>query len=323
MKDASPRSLSYRLTTALLSFTREVFCRIPEPAAIFLGERTGDLLRILLSGKRRILRENLSLSDLALTGRTEERRFEKRVFRHFGRLGAEFLRLPKLSDQEISERVRVDGLERLRAELAKGRGVLLLTGHIGNWEIALRRLSIEAPGRFHPLIRRIKSPAVNDFVDRHRREFGKGASILADLGPKPLIRALRAGDVLIVLLDQNAGQEEGVFTPFLGRPAATYTSLARLSLLTNLPVFPSVCHRKPDGRFQIRILAPIPPEPDLVTEEAVSRMTFRYSQALSAFVHEHPEQWIWMHRRWKTRPPEELPRQTEKSESLVGPDPAP
>jgi len=323
VKDAPDRTLGYRLTTALLSLVREIFCRIPEPVAIFLGERTGDLLRILLPGKARILRENLSRSDLALFSKEEERRFEKRVFRHFGRLGAEFLRLPTLSDLEVSSRVRVEGLPDLLSEFAKGRGVLLLTGHIGNWEIALRRLSLEAPGRFHPLIRRIKSPAVNDFVDRHRRDFGKGASILADLGPKPLIRALRSGDVLIVLLDQNAGVDEGVFVPFLGRSAATYTSLARLSLLTDLPVLPSACHRDPDGNFRIRILPPILPDPGSDAEEAVSRMTFRYSQALDAFVREHPEQWIWMHRRWKTRPPGETPRQTENGGSPLGPAPTP
>ena len=296
-------SLSYRLTFFGLGLFRRLFCLLPSSAAFFLGERLGDLLRLCLPGKVRILRDNLSRSDLAPTSPEETRRFERQVFRHFGRLGAEFLRLCTLSDAEACALAPVEGLEHFRREYDKGRGVILLTGHLGNWEMALRRIAVEAPGKAHPVIRRIKNQAVNDFIDRHRRLCGKGDSLLADLGPKPLIRALRAGEVLIFLLDQNAGEGEGSFVPFLGRPAATYTSLARLSLMTGLPVLPAACQRVSGGRFRGRILPPIPPETSLPPEEAAVHLTTLYGQALDALVRDYPEQWIWMHRRWKTRPP--------------------
>ena len=313
-------SLSYRLTFVLLELFRWIFCALPEPLAVFLGERIGDILRLCLPGKVKILRDNLSRSDLAPASHEEarpfERRFEKKVFRHFGRLGAEFLRLCTLSDERVCALVPVEGLDHFREEYRKGQGVILLTGHIGNWEMALRRIAVEAPGRAHPVIRRIKNPAVNDFIDRHRRHCGKGDSILADLGPKPLIRALRAGEVLIFLLDQNAGEGEGSFVPFLGRQAATYTSLARLSLMTGLPVLPAACQRMAGGHFRGRILPPIFPERSLPPEEAAIRMTALYGQAVDAFVRDYPEQWIWMHRRWKTQPQEPL------SPGPMGPDPA-
>jgi KDO2-lipid IV(A) lauroyltransferase len=304
-----------------MSLLREFFCLLPAPMALSLGERAGDLLRRLLPRKRAILRDNLRKSDLGLRGEREIGNFETKVFRHFGRLGAEIMRLKVLSDPEIARMVPVEGLEHFRSEFGKGRGVILLTGHIGNWEYSLRRIALEAPGKVHPVIRRIKSPVVHDFVDDHRGEYAKGESILADSGVKPLVRALSKGHVLIVLLDQNAGGEgEGVFVPFFGRMACTYSSLARLSLLMDLPVIPAASLRKPDGSlpvipaasirkpdgsFQGMIRPPISPMKDLPQEEAVFRQTALYTKALEDLVRCSPEQWIWIHRRWKTRPPDE------------------
>ena len=158
---------------------------------------------------------------------------------------------------------------------------------------------------------------VHDFVDDHRRRYSKGESILADRGVKPLVRALAKGEVLIVLLDQNAGPGEGVFVPFFGRLACTYTSLARLSLMVDLPVIPAASIRKPDGSFRGMVRPPVFPMKDLPAEEALFRQTALYTKALEEMVRPTPEQWIWMHRRWKTRPPEE-----KRPVSLEGQDPS-
>ncbi len=293
------------LERAGLSFLRELFCHLPAPLSLALGERFGDLLRLLLPKKRLLVRENLLCSDLGLKEEEAIRTFERRVFRHFGRLGAEVMRLAVLSDDEIARMIPVEGLSHFQEEYRKGKGVILLTGHIGNWEYSLRRIALEAPGKVHPVIRRIKNPVVHDFVDDHRRRYGKGESILADRGVKPLVRALGKGEVLIVLLDQNAGPGEGVFVPFFGRMACTYSSLARLSLMMDLPVIPAASIRQPDGSFRGTIRPPIFPMRDLPSDEAVFRMTALYTEALEALVRPTPEQWIWMHRRWKTRPKEE------------------
>ena len=293
------------LERAGLDLLRELFCRLPASLALSLGEHFGDLLRLLLPGKRALVRENLLRSHLPLREEREVRDFETRVFRHFGRMGAEVMRLRVLPDEEIARMVPVEGLDHFRKEYEKGKGVILLTGHIGNWEYSLRRIALEAPGKVHPVIRRIENPVVHAFVDDHRRRYAKGESILADLGVKPLVRTLSMGEVLIVLLDQNAGPGEGVFVPFFGRLACTYSSLARLSLMMDLPVLPSASLRQADGSFRGTIRPPIFPMKDLPSDEALFRQTVLYTKALEEMVRPAPEQWIWMHRRWKTRPQNE------------------
>ena len=305
--DKHPRDLAFiaLLQKSGLFVLRELFCRLPSSAAIALGGAFGDFLRIFLPKKKEILRNNLQHSDLGVSD-GELAIFERRVFRHFGRFGAEFMRLRTLSDDEVARLVPIEGLHHFREEYEKGRGVIILTGHIGNWEYSLRRIAIEAPGKVHPVIRRIKNPVVHAFVDSHRRRYGKGESILADFGIKPLVRALSNGDVLIILLDQNAGEGEGVFVPFFGRLACTYASLARLSLMMDLPVIPAASVRRPDGTFKGTISPPIFPEKTLPADQAISRQTTLYSKALEDLIRPNPEQWIWMHRRWKTRPSEEM-----------------
>ena len=286
-----------------LSLGRSFFCLIPEKVALFLGARIGDILRLLLPNKVRIMRENLALSDLSSGKGSSGRILGRKIFRHFGILGAEFLRLPVLSDDMVRQRVSIEGLSHFNEAYARGNGVILLSGHIGNWEMSLRRIDLEAPGKVHPVIRRIKNPVVHKFVDDHRRRYGKGESILADLGVRPLVKALSKGDILVVLLDQNAGLGEGEFVPFFGRQACTYSSLAKLSLLLGIPVLPASSHRRPDGTHHATIHPPIFPVPDLPPEDGVRILTSLYTRAIEEMIRPHPEQWIWMHRRWKTRPP--------------------
>jgi KDO2-lipid IV(A) lauroyltransferase len=302
---SAPPSLSASdvLLEKALSVTRSFFCFIPEKVALFLGARIGDLLRLLLRTKVRIMRENLALSDLSSGKEGTGRELGRKVFRHFGVLGVEFLRLPVLADDMVRRRVTIEGLSRFNEAYARGKGVILLSGHIGNWEMSLRRIDLEAPGKVHPVIRRIKNPVVHKFVDEHRRRYGKGESILADLGVRPLVKALSKGDVLVVLLDQNAGVGEGEFVPFFGRPACTYSSLAKLSLFLGIPVLPASSHRRPDGTHHATIHPPIFPVSDLSQEEGIRILTALYTKAIEEMIRPHPEQWIWMHRRWKTRPP--------------------
>lgn len=284
---------------------RWTVCSLPERVALMFGSRIGDLLRLLLSKKRRIIRDNLSKCNLILSSGESPRDFERKIFRHFGVLGVEFLRMKVLSDEALRERFSGwVGINHLQKELERGRGAIVFSGHIGNWEMVIRRIGLDFPSRTHTLIRAIKNPVVHDFVVQHRLLYGEGASTLSDLGVRPLIRALSRGEIVNIVIDQCAGASEGEFVPFFGRSACTYSSLAKLSFSLKIPVIPALSYRLPDGIHHHAVFAPpIFPMLDLPRDEAIYRQTALYSKFLEEAIREHPEQWIWMHRRWKTRNP--------------------
>ena len=294
------------LQKRLLGALRWTICILPERTALFLGAHVGSLLRVLLPKKVGIIRDNLAKSDLILAEGESPRTFERKVFRHFGILGVEFLRMKIMSDEMMREKFSPggwEGIEHLQEELGQGRGAIVFSGHIGNWEMVIRRMAIDFPGRTHTVIRPIKNPVVHEFVEQHRLAYGGGSSILSSLGARPLVRAISSGKILNVVIDQSAVAEEGEFVPFFGRLACTYSSLARLSLCLKIPVIPALSYRLPDGTHHRAFFAPpIRPLLDIPKDEAVHTLTALYTKFLEEAIRAHPEQWIWMHRRWKTRP---------------------
>lgn len=291
----------------LLNTLRWIICTLPEKSALFLGARIGDLLRILTPKKVLILRDNLSKCDMVLDCRETPRNFERRVFRHFGMFGVEFLRMKILSDEMVREKFSLGGwtgIENLVKELERGKGAIVFSGHIGNWEMVIRRMALDLATCPNTVIRPIKNPVVHDFVVQHREVYGGGRSLLSTVGVRPLIRALSRGEVLNIVIDQNAMAEEGEFVPFFGRLACTYSTLAKLSLFLGTSVIPALSYRLPDGIHHAALFAsPIPPILNLPKSEAIHKMTEQYSRFLEEAIRAHPEQWIWMHRRWKTVPP--------------------
>ncbi len=291
----------------LLVILRWTICTLPEKTALLLGSRIGDLLRILIPKKVFILRDNLSKCNLMGDRRERPRDFERKVFRHFGMLGVEFLRMKVLSDEMVREKFSRggwNGIEHVYKELERGNGAIVFSGHLGNWELVIRRMALDLVTSPNTVIRPIKNPAVHDFVVHHREAYGGGRSLLSTVGVRPLIRALSRGEVLNIVIDQNAMAAEGEFVPFFGRLACTHSSLAKLSLFLGTPVIPALSYRLSDGLHHSAVFAPpIPPITDLPKNEAIHMMTERYTNFLEEAIRAHPEQWIWMHRRWKTLPP--------------------
>ncbi|MHB8422781.1 MAG: lysophospholipid acyltransferase family protein [Leptospirales bacterium] len=300
-----PSPISSGIQNTGLGALRWIICALPEKMALFFGARAGDLLRTLLPKKRRIIRDNLSKCNLILSRGETPQEFERKIFRHFGVLGVEFIRMKVLSDEMLRERFSGwEGIEHLKNEIERGKGAIVFSGHIGNWEMVIRRMGLDFPGLNHTLIRAIKNPVVHDFVVHHRLVYGGGDSILSDLGVRPLIRALARGEIINIVIDQSAGAGEGEFVPFFGRSTSTYSSLAKLSYSLKIPVIPALSYRLPDGIHHHAVFAPpIQPLLDLPKDEAIYRQTALYSKFLEEAIRAHPEQWIWMHRRWKTRNP--------------------
>jgi phosphopantetheine--protein transferase-like protein len=220
---------------------------------------------------------------------------------HFARFCFEFVRLPLMSPARRKAWVRVENIEAPIRAHGQGKGLLLLTGHFGNWEVA----TVAGMGQFpqyqrlfHFVRRPLKPAWLNDFVTRRFQRSGFGT--LAKRGSLDTILDLLAnGAILVYVLDQHAAGKEGVVVDFLGHPASTFKSLAVLALNTGAPVIPAGCWREPDGTHVLRFDDPLPLIECDDTGEAIRLNTQSYNAALERMLLRHPEQWIWMHRRWK------------------------
>lgn len=201
---------------------------------------------------------------------------------------------------EMDARVRMEGEGILRSEMAAGRGVLVLTAHTGNWDL----MALWAAGRFPLTIisKDLRQPGANRFWMEARRRSGLGI-VPAHQSYRACLGVLRRGGVLGFILDQNMIRAEGIFVDFFGKPACTTPGLAFMAAHAQVPVVPAFMLRDPDGRHRIEVLPAIPPPPD--REPATIRAaTQRYTAIIEDVIRRHPEQWIWMHRRWRTRPAE-------------------
>ncbi len=221
-------------------------------------------------------------------------------FRHLGLNLMEFLLLGRLDREALRAWVDIEGLEHYRTAAARGRGVLLVTGHFGNWELLAARLGAE--GLPITFLAKSQSNAQSDRLLNATRARA-GVRTLRAGGPlKEMVVALRRGDVIGLAADQDAGPD-GCFAPFLGTPASFYRGAGYFAWKLQAPVVSAVIFRLPDGRHRLEIGPPYEADPAWGEAEAVQRLTETYAQRLEAAVRREPSQYFWTHRRWKTKPP--------------------
>jgi KDO2-lipid IV(A) lauroyltransferase len=227
------------------------------------------------------------------------------TFVNFGRILADFARFPKLNRSNIEQLIVYDGFEHFERAHARGKGVIFLTGHFGNWE-----LSSFAHGIYgHPLnfsVRQMDNPYLDALIRRYRGMSG-GRPIEKNEFARPVLKALRQGQAVGVLMDTNMLQAEGVFVPFFGRLACTTSAPARLARRTDAGlVLGLVIWDRRARRYRLRF-EPVDwikcddPEQEIVVNTA------SFTRLIEQYVRRYPDQWLWVHRRWKTRPPGEPP----------------
>jgi KDO2-lipid IV(A) lauroyltransferase len=193
----------------------------------------------------------------------------------------------------------MEGGEHFKTAAAQGRGVLILTAHYGNWELLAAAHGLTGLP-LSIVIRPLDHPLLDDLAARFRRRSG-AELIIKRQAVREVLQALRRQRMVGVLLDQNATRAEGVFVPFFGVPASTSKGLAVLALRTGAPVVPVFLRRDPDRRgHRMDVGAPIPPP----TDGDVATYTATFNQVLEAAIRRAPEQWLWMHARWRTQPKE-------------------
>jgi KDO2-lipid IV(A) lauroyltransferase len=268
--------------------------RLPLPLGLWLGRRLGDAAYVAL--------DNLARAYPALSLRARAR-LARRASQHLGMTLIELARVLERPLDATLERIRLEGLEHLRTAMATHGRVLLLTAHLGNWELlaAAHRLT------GFPLsivVRPLDAPWLDALAERLRRS--TGVELIDKRGAlRPVLEALRRGRMIGILMDQNAARREGVFVDFFGRPASTSRSIALLAVRTRTPVVPVFARRDPDRRHTVVIHPALSPPDTNGAEAAVVELTARCTTAIERAIREVPEQWLWSHDRWRTRPPGE------------------
>ena len=244
---------------------------------------------------RRIALENLAHAFPSRTP-AERRVLAKAMFAHFGGLIFELLKFGTLTREQMSALMEVEGLERVQAAHAKGKGVFFVTGHFGYWEIQAIAHPLHSP-TIAVMARPLDNPRLHDQLERLRTMTGN--RVLYRQGVlRRVLRELTANHGVAILIDQHLHTSEAVYVDYFGRPAATTSALAALALRTGAVVIPVFALPLPGGRYRYiyehPVEAPSPESPDAVRE-----LTQRCTDVLEMYVRRHPEFWLWMHRRWR------------------------
>ncbi len=272
---------------------------LPPGAGLWVGRRLGDLLWLALPGRRRIALRNLASALGAERSPAEQRRIARGSFQHFGMTLVEVCGLLLRPPEAMLSRVSLDGLQHLKAAAAEGRGVLALAAHYGNWELLAAACRL-APAELSVVVRPMDDPVLDRVVTMARRRTG-ALGIAKRRALPDILAALRAQRVVAILLDQNATRAQGVFVPFFGRPASTVRSLAVIALRTGAPVLPIFIRREAGGRHLVEVLPAVTPPAD----RSVVAYTAAFTRQIEEAVRRAPEQWFWLHDRWRTRPSDE------------------
>jgi KDO2-lipid IV(A) lauroyltransferase len=278
------------------------FALLPRPIAMALGRSTGTLVGSVLRYRRR---EVLAALHRAFPERSEReiRGLAAGTYRHLGTTFAEVARLSARGLAETRPFLRVVQDEHHACLVSQSKGALLLMGHVGNWELTAG-VCATLPHTVHAIVKPLKPDALQDFMVRVRALLGLRLLNFRNSFGEAL-RALRRGEIIAVILDQNQRRSLGVFVDFLGEQACTSPGLAILSSLSGAPVFPIFTERGADGVNEIRVLPPIDAPPDR-QRETLQRYTQAYTRALEGIIRRNPEQWTWIHHRWRTRPEQAL-----------------
>lgn len=233
--------------------------------------------------------------------RSSRRDILKGMVRNLGWLAAEFARLPRYTRSNIEELIILDGFENFAAAERRGKGVLFLTGHVGAWELeSFAHAVYNHP--IHFLVRPIDNPLVDALVNRYRRASGN-RPIRKNESARAILRILRENGVIGVLADQNTVPAEAIFVDFFGIPAATTSGMARLARRTGAAVVPAFNHWDPQIRKYRLCYGPALELPCTDDEESdIRNHVAIFNQVIEDYVRRFPDQWLWIHRRWKTRP---------------------
>jgi len=295
----------HRVEYALVRGMQSALALLPLDVALRVGEALAWIAYLVAARHRRIGMTNLSIAFPQRALR-ERRRILRASMLNLGRMVVELAHLPLLSDDDLRRMVRFEDeqwwAEAISAE--RDTGGMILSGHFGNWE-----LCVYAHGRRGHPVTMVHRTLSNPYIDRWFNDLRARAGTVLLRKSRAAVGALRAvrrGGLLVLPFDQNSVRNLGVFVPFFGMPASTNAGLALIALRTGAPVVPVFMVREGrSARHVVHVLPFLYAERTGDLEADIVHNTERFSRVFEDMVRRYPEQWLWVHRRWKTRPPGE------------------
>lgn len=272
------------------------------PLPISIGYKVADLLGAvafaLLGRERRRTLEHLEVAFGKEKSPQEIRRIGRRLFQHLGRSLIELIHFPKINASNIDRWVTLRGREKLEEVLKKGKGGIILVSHLGNWELLGATLQLKGYGG-KAVVRRLREESYDRLLNQLRRQ--KGIEVVyRDESPRKLLQPLRENRFLGILADQDVDSVSGVFVDFFGKEAYTPTAPVQFAIAAGCPIIPCFIVRE-NGRHLLTVEDPI----EIVSTGDKARdlleNTRRWSRLTESYIRRYPDQWVWMHRRWKTQ----------------------
>lgn len=296
-------------TATLIDIVGAVAARAPHSLSLTTGRRLGDLMSRVVRSRRRQVLANLELAYGETLSTQARHRIMHQVFQMFGQTFMETLMLPSMVSRGLEDYFQIEGLENLTESLRPDRGAIGFTAHFGNWELmalaqGLRGIPMDVvgrpPGDPH-LARRLETT----------RSLTGNRTISKYSALRPMLRSLREGRTIGLVIDQNVGGGHGIFVDFFGRPASTTPALALLALKTGAPVVPVFDYPDRNGRHRIVYGPVVEVQRTGDRKEDIRVLTARVTAIIEEKVRERPDLWLWMHNRWRSRPPGDQPAPVE------------
>ncbi len=273
--------------------------QLPRNVSLRLGAGLGDIVYRTVKRRRQIALKNLRMALGREKSRDELEHIARSSFRNMGKTLVEFLSTPRYSAERLRSLARIEGMENVQQAMNRGKGIIVISAHLGNWELIFQIMS-RSIRRLSAIAQSFKYHRLDRLVNSYRTRYG-GQVIKKEMAVKQILRLLRQGQEVAFLGDQDAG-DDGVFVDFFGIPASTPRGPVMLALRTDASIINVLDVRQDDDSHLITFSEPMELEISGDLEKDVESNTARFVKYLEKTVREHPCQWLWMHDRWKTRP---------------------
>lgn len=286
----------YRLVWLIIRY-------LPRGLVLFKGTLIGLLIYFLSPRHRRLCFRNLEIAFGSNLSRKEKKKIARAAFGHFGLMIFDTIKFAQLKETKRSSLLQIEGMENLHQALAEGKGILIFSAHLGNWEIASWPIASLVP--LHVVVRPLDNPGLDEEWQRLRKKFG--AKVISKFqAARPIMEALKANEAVATLIDQNVLRSQAVFVDFFGRLAATTPAVAIFHRRTGAPIVPIFCLITPDKKYRLKIYRPLSFPSSLSPEsEYLLQITQILTKIIEQEIRQTPEQWLWIHDRWRTRPEHE------------------